>query len=90
MLNQVQHDGKVFRRKARIGPYISTETEICYHHPMTSDDPGLRVEIRQLRTELKEAELRMLERHGRMVWLWVIAINLASLALTVAFIRALR
>jgi len=33
---------------------------------------------------------RMLERHCRMAWLWVIAINLATLALTVAFIRALR
>jgi hypothetical protein len=58
--------------------------------PMTSEDPSLSAEIRLLRTELREAELRMLERHGRMAWLWVIAINLASLALTVAFIRALR
>ena len=52
-------------------------------------DLGLGVEVSRLRTELKDLELRLLERNLRLAQLWVIAIYLASLALAAAILGTL-
>ena len=52
-------------------------------------DLGLRAEVSRLRTELKELELRQLDRNLRLAQMWVVAIYLASLALAAAILGAL-
>lgn len=44
-------------------------------------DSTTRVEVHRLRTEIRDVELRLMERIVRLGWLWVAAIYLASLAL---------
>lgn len=49
-------------------------------------DGGIRAEVGRLRCELKELELRMLDRNLHLARLWVVAITLASLALCAAIL----
>lgn len=49
-------------------------------------DGGIRAELGRLRFELKELELRMLDRNLQLARLWVVAITLASLALCAAIL----
>jgi hypothetical protein len=48
-------------------------------------DRAIRAEIGRLRVELKALELRMLDRNLHLARLWVVAISLASLALSAVF-----
>jgi hypothetical protein len=52
-------------------------------------DSGARSELSQLRTEMNELESRMMDHLIHLSWRWVVAINLASLALAVAILEAL-
>ncbi len=55
----------------------------------TGSDLRLHAGVSRLRTELRELELRMLQRNLRLAELWVVAINIASLALAAAILGAL-
>lgn len=45
---------------------------------------AIRAEVDRLRLELNALELRMLDRNLHLARLWVVAISLASLALSIA------